>query len=136
MAVPTSSPWRPSPAQSRCSGLLLRSRPRVRTAGRWPPSQPGMWVSVTARRSRPPGALAIPPRWAPKSHTLPPPRLLASPPAAKWWPACVLSRSVPAQASGTQGSRLATIAELSCILETPGKLPQNNDGQTPLQRLI
>lgn len=127
--VPTSSLWRPSPAQSCASGLLLGSPPRVQAAG----SLPAWGVGGEAPWSHSRSPLA-----GPQGHTPchPPHPHPASPPATKWLPVCVFSRSIlPVQASGIQGSRLAMVPKLGCTLETPGKVPENTDAQSPPQRL-
>lgn len=128
--VPTSSLWRPRRAQSGCCGLLLGSPPRGQAAGSLPAGGRGARGRLAPKT--PPGA-AVAPGWAPRPHSLPPPHPLshlASPPATKWLPVCVFSRSpLPAQASGTQGSRCASFPSSAA----PWKLPENTDAETTPQ---
>lgn len=90
---PWLSPRAPPGAQAQLRAAAQASSSVVLPGYGRPSSQPGVGVPVTARPSRPPGTLEAP-SWAPRSHSLPPPLRLASPPAAKWLPVCVFSRSV------------------------------------------
>lgn len=128
---PTSSPWRPSAAQSCGSGRLLLSPLSVQRAASIPAS---VGMPVPARLSRPPGALEAP-SWALRSHTPPPPTPSGFTSYCKMV-ACLCLFKVSSPGSGTQGSRLAMTPELNYSLGTPGKLPENNTAQSPPQRLI